>query len=595
MQITIKARIMKQLHSDLAEVGILRHIEWDPDGGKRGRGQQVENDVDVDLSKLTRSEVEKLRNVLRDCTVLGTKVLAADLDKYLKAEQEGLDGMQARNCRQAAWILEHMIAHMEHHLVFAADAHEGSSYVGYMIDDVRYLPERGTRGSQDFKREHVAIDLNWIDLDARKSSTLVLYPEEVIGRTAVEILREQGYLVETPTLIANLKVETERYYAMRDAVGVQYLARGTGVDDLDDSSAKHLIYVSGGRNKRVRMDLGGVATRVLVDSLSETGNRDHIRDSGSVSLYRWHKMNLRYFSPSEDDLARHLEADEDTDFAPQVQLPVHPLVPVFDLKRHARLRVHLNNLTLYEYKREIIKHLVIPARDLAMIELLVDQSTNSFADIIGGKGQSMNVLSGGPPGTGKTLCCEVFAEFKGRPLYSVQCSQLGLQPDDIEKNLGIILSRANRWNAILLLDEADVYISRRGSDLQHNAIVGVFLRVLEYSQCILFMTTNLPDQVDDAIASRCIVAVRYDVPSPTDQAKIWRQLADLNGIPILENEITRFVERHPRVSGRDVKNLLKLASFVAARDKTPVDCDALEFALAYKPTADIDAVQGSTS
>ena len=47
-----------------------------------------------------------------------------------------------------------------------------------------------------------------------------------------------------------------------------------------------------------------------------------------------------------------------------------------------------------------------------------------------------------------------------RPLYSVQCSQLGLEPADLERELLKIFTRAARWNAILLLDEADVYIHR---------------------------------------------------------------------------------------------------------------------------------------
>ena len=103
--------------------------------------------------------------------------------------------------------------------------------------------------------------------------------------------------------------------------------------------------------------------------------------------------------------------------------------------------------------------------------------------------------------TSKTLTAEVLAEYKERPLYSIQCSQLGIDPETIEKNLAVVLQRANRWNAILLLDEADVYITKRGSSLQHNAIVGVFLRILEYAQCILIMTTNLSMTRSRAAAS----------------------------------------------------------------------------------------------
>ncbi len=67
-------------------------------------------------------------------------------------------------------------------------------------------------------------------------------------------------------------------------------------------------------------------------------------------------------------------------------------------------------------------------------------------------------------------------------------------------------------------------------------------------------------------------------------------MADLNKIAISDADIQTFVRNHPRVSGRDVKNLLKLASFVAAKEGKPVNVAALEFALSYKATADLHGV-----
>ena len=45
-----------------------------------------------------------------------------------------------------------------------------------------------------------------------------------------------------------------------------------------------------------------------------------------------------------------------------------------------------------------------------------------------------------------------------------------------------VFSRANLWNAILLLDEADVFLAKRdGRDLQQNAFVSSKLRRINYS------------------------------------------------------------------------------------------------------------------
>lgn len=57
----------------------------------------------------------------------------------------------------------------------------------------------------------------------------------------------------------------------------------------------------------------------------------------------------------------------------------------------------------------------------------------------------------------------------------------------------ILPAAAHGWGAVLLLDEADVYLERRSiNDLMRNSLVSIFLRLLEYFQGILFLTTNRP-------------------------------------------------------------------------------------------------------
>jgi hypothetical protein len=579
MEIVIKERIARRMRTDLAEVQVFfAHAKkgWDED--------EVTNDIVLDLAKLTANEVKRLHEALSTSKILGTKVLAADVQKYLRAGIDGIEGMTARTVRQAAWLIEHTIASLSHHLLFSPDKYGGGSYVGYFVNDVDFTEER--HGRNGYEPPECEVSIVWIENDIRKSRNIVLKTEDVVGLGPEEILGRKGLVLETPTLMAQLRDETERYYQTREQIGKKYVARGIGLVDLDDAAEGKRSRVYRGHGDTLQLDLFGISTPVVIDVLGETGEVEENRErQPSINVYRWHSWNLRFFSPSEDDLVRHLEADEDTEFEPATQVPVHPLIPCFDLRRHARLRVHLNNLTPYVFRREVGDRLILPPRDRDLIEMLVDESANTFQDVVSGKGQSVNILSGGRPGTGKTLTAEVLAEYKERPLYSIQCSQLGIDPETIEKNLAVVLQRANRWNAILLLDEADVYITKRGSSLQHNAIVGVFLRILEYAQCILIMTTNLAANVDDAIASRCIVRIDYEVPSPDDQIQIWKQLAALNTIDITEATIRAFVAQHPEFSGRDVKNLLKLASFVAKRTGHPIDIGALEFALQYKPTA----------
>jgi len=190
----------------------------------------------------------------------------------------------------------------------------------------------------------------------------------------------------------------------------------------------------------------------------------------------------------------------------------------------------------------------------------------------------------GKAGVGKTLTAEVFAETTERPLYNVQASQLGIDPVELEKSLKLILRRASRWNAILLLDEADVYVAERGNSLVQNAIVGIFLRVLEYHTSMMFLTTNRPETIDDAILSRCVARIDYEYPSIDDQIKIWKVLAKTSKIDLDGLIITEFVNKHNSCCGRDIKNLLKLANLKSTALNKKIELADLEFVMQFNPT-----------
>lgn len=97
----------------------------------------------------------------------------------------------------------------------------------------------------------------------------------------------------------------------------------------------------------------------------------------------------------------------------------------------------------------------------------------------------------GPPGTGKTLTAEGISELLKCPLYMASAGELGTDSRYLESELQKILDICHAWGAILLLDEADVFLEKRNiHDIHRNALVSIFLRQLEYFQGILFLTTN---------------------------------------------------------------------------------------------------------
>ena len=97
---------------------------------------------------------------------------------------------------------------------------------------------------------------------------------------------------------------------------------------------------------------------------------------------------------------------------------------------------------------------------------------SSSQDLIRGKGSGLFILLHGVPGVGKTATAEAVAQASRKPLFPITCGDLGVSPQDVDSALTGIFRLAHLWDCILLLDEADVFLSRRELDhLERNALV----------------------------------------------------------------------------------------------------------------------------
>ena len=142
----------------------------------------------------------------------------------------------------------------------------------------------------------------------------------------------------------------------------------------------------------------------------------------------------------------------------------------------------------YRYQPELKQKLVLPPEQTDLIDILTAEMDVLMDDIVQGKSGGTTVLCAGPPGVGKTLTAEVYSEIIQRPLYRVHSGQLGLNVSTMETALKEILTRAQRWGAVMLIDEADVYIKRRDDNIAMNAVVGVFL-----ARARIFQRPAVPD------------------------------------------------------------------------------------------------------
>lgn len=95
-------------------------------------------------------------------------------------------------------------------------------------------------------------------------------------------------------------------------------------------------------------------------------------------------------------------------------------------------------------------------------------------DFIPGKGKGLVILLHGAPGVGKTATAEAVAYAHHKPLFPITCGDLGIEPTAVESTLSEIFRLANLWDCVLLLDEAEIFLSHRekkDDNLQRNALV----------------------------------------------------------------------------------------------------------------------------
>lgn len=248
-------------------------------------------------------------------------------------------------------------------------------------------------------------------------------------------------------------------------------------------------------------------------------------------------------------------------------LPEIPVQRYFDLSLQDFIWIHANNVEPYKYDKELPKKMVLPEDHRDLLDILTTDISAFTSDIVEGKSAGNIIMCVGSPGLGKTLTAEVYAEVIERPLYSIHAGALGTNADDIEKNLRTILTRAKRWNCVLLLDEADVFVMQRGASLTQNAIVAEFLRTLEYFDGLMFMTSNRGSDIDEAIIPRCAAIIHYDVPEKSDAQKIWKIMGENFGVNIPDELVRSLVNTYQELPPRDIKMLLRLTLRMSVKEQ----------------------------
>lgn len=309
---------------------------------------------------------------------------------------------------------------------------------------------------------------------------------------------------------------------------------------------------------------------------------------------------------NSDRSTRHVKFTEPTDLREEdlVLLPKRMFAYVLRERRFVPIDINFlkpirreqgvfENLRILKDYKDIVRGLVGSHFEKKTIERkYIDIAEEGPSqDLIQGKGRGLVVLLHGVPGVGKTATAEAVAMENQKPLFVITCGDLGLSPSEVERSLTNVFRLAHMWDCVLLLDEADVFLSQRSKqDMKRNALVSVFLRVLEYYNGILFLTTNRVGTIDDAFRSRIHMSLYYPPLDKAQTRDIFRlnvaklreiesQRHQLTGEPamlIKEAEIVEFAskhyEDHARLSGcwngRQIRNAFQVTSSLARHNYT---------------------------
>ncbi|USP77427.1 P-loop containing nucleoside triphosphate hydrolase protein [Curvularia clavata] len=442
--------------------------------------------------------------------------------------------------------------------VKAACASGGTTAI-FLVTESFYQENRGLTGIQktfNWKMEFVAT--------VGQHFTVVSVSEQLNGWTGV---RARSLSELTYTLIPSDQMEDLRYrgekYVNYAAGGAKFLAYSSA-SFFRHARLTRPNYSSLANNSSSQLHSDG---RVMIDTSRGASLGHHACQGMDEPTLAMVKIAERYrqWLATSSTRSSATEALILWDTVPTEFVPYcWPALVGFSFTAKCWGHVLVSGLSPIQFQDTAFERLVIAEERKQLIRALVRFGNDSdVEDIIGNKRGGSIFLLHGPPGVGKTLTAEAVAEVLHRPIYYVTMGELGTTAEDMERRVTDVLELCSEWNAITILDEADVFLEqRRTSDLVRNSMVCVLLRLLEYYSGILFLTTNRVRILDPAFESRITLALRYESLKPEARAQIWTNLLKQVSLQVASDVKPTTLGEY-ELNGRQIKSAIRLGCAIA--------------------------------
>ena len=170
----------------------------------------------------------------------------------------------------------------------------------------------------------------------------------------------------------------------------------------------------------------------------------------------------------------------------------------------------------------------------------------------------------GPSGSGKTMTANAVARKMGKKLLLVNfpvLARTGGSHGSASSSVQSIFREAELANAVVFFDECESLFAKRGHG--GSSEMTELLTEIERFDGIVFLATNRPQDLDEAMFRRIRCVFELPAPNHVQRLQIWKQLTAANGIALADDVDLHAIAAKYEITGGYIRNAV-LAALLAA-------------------------------